>query len=263
LKVINTLRNIAIIASNERRMLYRQARFWVLTIIGLVGILFFMVVMTIITIVEDNIPGEFLLEGTDAYLALYFFSYLQAILIIFIAGDFRKSEEKSQLDQVMLSRPMTTANWVIGKYAGVVSAVLLVNVFLIMVATIGRTMKVIFAGAGFNVLPFFKYFVIASLPSILFMSAFMFFLVSLFRAQAVAVIVSLGYVAGILFYFHHDFLGRPLAAAVFRLSGLRTRGLLRTALPAFVAEPGVPHNVHGADRMLLVRGRCNRLPDRR
>ena len=104
--MINTLRTIAIIAANERRMLYRQARFWVLTLIGLGGILFFMVVMTLVSIMEDNIPGEFLLEGTDAYLALYFFSYLQAILIIFIAGDFRKAEEKAQLDQVMLSRPM-------------------------------------------------------------------------------------------------------------------------------------------------------------
>ena len=78
-------------------MLYRKAKFWVLGGGGIAGILFFMVVLTIVSIVEEGIPGEFLLEGTDAYLALYFFSYAQAIVIAFVAGDFRKSERNPPL----------------------------------------------------------------------------------------------------------------------------------------------------------------------
>ncbi len=132
-----SIKYILTIAEAERKMLYRKAKFWVLGGGGLVGIVFFMVVMTIVSIVEEGIPGEFLLEGTDAYLALYFFSYAQAIVIAFVAGDFRKSEEKARLDQVMLSRPMTTANWVLGKYFGVVSGVLYLNLFLIIIAAIG------------------------------------------------------------------------------------------------------------------------------
>jgi len=188
-------------------MLYRTAKFWVLAGIGVLCIIFFMVVMTVVTIVENNIPAEFMLEGTDGLLALYFFSYVQAILTIFVAGDFRKAEEKARLDQVMLSRPMTTANWVIGKYFGVVGALAYLNLFLLALAAIGRTFKVIFTGAGFNVLPFIQYFFIASVPSILFMTALVFFLVSLLRSQALAIILSLGLVASILFYFHHKFLG--------------------------------------------------------
>lgn len=188
-------------------MLYRTAKFWVLAGIGALLIIFFMVVMTIATILDDSVPGEFLLEGTDGFLALYFFSYVQAILIIFVAGDFRKAEEKARLDQVMLSRPMTTANWVIGKYFGVVGALVYLNLSLMALAAIGRTFKVIFTGAGFNILPFFKYFFVASLPSILFMTALVFFLVSLLRSQALAIILPLGYVAAILFYFQRKFLG--------------------------------------------------------
>lgn len=205
--MIETIRQVLTIAANERRMLYRQAKFWVLAAVGLAGVLLFMVVMTIASILESRFPGEFLLEGTDAYLALYFFSYAQAILILFVAADFRKAEEKNRLDQVMLCRPMTTANWVIGKYFGVVTAVLLINIFLMIIATIGRTLKMFYADAALNVLPFIKYFVIATMPSILFMTAFVFLLASLVRIQAATVIAGLGYIASILFYFHHDFLG--------------------------------------------------------
>jgi len=205
--MMKSLQYILTIASVERVMLYRTAKFWVLAGIGVLMIIFFMVVMTVVSIVEGSFPGEFLLEGTDGFLALYFFSYVQAILIIFVAGDFRKAEEKARLDQVMLSRPMTTANWVMGKYFGVVSALVYLNLFLMTLATIGRIFKVIFTGAGFNVLPFVKYFLIVSVPSILFMTALVFFLVSLLRSPALAIILPLGYVASILFYFQHKFQG--------------------------------------------------------
>lgn len=205
--MLNSVRYILTIAEVERTILYRKAKFWVLAGIGVLLVILFLLITTIVVIVEDEIPGEFLLEGTDAYLALYFFSYIQAILIIFVAGDFRKAEEKARLDQVMLSKPMTTANWVLGKYFGTVSALLYLNFFLLLLASIGRIIKVVFTGTGFNILPFLKYFVIASVPSILFMTALMFFLVSLLRSQALALIASSAYVASIWFYFHHQHSG--------------------------------------------------------
>jgi ABC-type transport system involved in multi-copper enzyme maturation permease subunit len=204
---MNIIRTILTIASVERTMLYRQAKFWVLAVIGLIFIVLFLVAMNIATFFESNFPGEFMLEGTDAYLALYFFSYLQAVMLIFVSGDFRKAEEHARLDQVMLSRPMTTANWVIGKYLGVVSALLFLNMFLLFLAAVGRMIKVIFAGTGFNILPFLEYFAIVTIPSILFMTALMFLMVSLLRISALAMLFCLGYVASILFYFRHKFLG--------------------------------------------------------
>lgn len=186
-------------------MLYRTAKFWVLGGLGIGFIIFFLVIFTIITFLEDDIPGEFLLDGTDAYLALFFFSFAQVILIVFVAVDFRKLEEKWRLDQVMFSKPMTTANWVLGKYFGVVSSILYLNLFLIFLAIIVRSIKYFFLGASFNVLPFIIYFLVVTLPSILFMVALVFFLVSLVRIPAVAMLLSLGYVAGILFYFQDKF----------------------------------------------------------
>lgn len=204
---MNTIKYILTVAANERLMLYRTAKFWILGGIGVIFILFFLVVMTIATFLDSSIPGEFLLEGTDAYLALYFFSYIQVILIVFVAVDFRKLEEKWRLDQVMLSKPMTTANWVVGKYIGVVSSVLYLNIFLLILAAIGKLIKYIFLGAGFNILPFLKYFLIATLPSILFMTALVFLIVSLVRVQALAILLALGYVVAILAYFRHEFFG--------------------------------------------------------
>lgn len=198
---------ILTIAANERRMLYRTPKFWVLAAVGIGFSALMLLVTTIATLLGNNPPDQFFLEGVDGYLAIYFFSYVQAILVVFVAGDFRKAEEKARLDQVMLSRPMTTANWVLGKYFGVVSALLYLNLFLLVLAAVGRAVKVIATGVGFDLIPFLTYFIIATLPSILFMAAFVFFLVSLIRVQSVAMIVTLAYIASIWAYFQHDFYG--------------------------------------------------------
>jgi hypothetical protein len=195
------------VAANERMLMYRTAKFWVLASMGVFFIIFFLFAMTVGTIMGDGVPGEFLLEGTDAYLAFYFFGYVQVILIIFVAVDFRKLEEKWRLHEVMLSKPMTTANWVTGKYLGVVTSILYLNLFLMILAAIGRFIKFLVIGSGFNVLPFIKYFAIATFPSILFMIALVFFLVSLVRVQVIAMLLAAGYVAGLWFYVHHKFYG--------------------------------------------------------
>lgn len=205
--MLKSLNYILTIASNERRMLYRTAKFRLLAAVGVGFIILFIVASTIATLLDSSPPSVFLMEGADGYIPLFFFSFVQAALIIFVAGDFRKAEEKSRLDQVMLSRPMTTANWVLGKYLGYVSAIMYLNFFLLFLATISRIIKVIGSDVGFNILPFLTYFVIATVPAILFMTAFVFFLVSLFRSQAVAFIVSAAYVISIWAYFHYDFLG--------------------------------------------------------
>ncbi len=204
---MNSLKYILTIAANERLMLYRTAKFWVLGGAGIVSIIFFMVIFTLITFIEDQIPGEFLLEGTDAYLALFFFSFVQIILIVFVAVDFRKLEEKWRLDEVMFSKPMTTANWVLGKYFGVVTSILYLNLFLIFIAIVSRTIKYFALGASFNILPFITYFLVVTLPSILFMVALVFLLISLVRIPAVAMLLSLGYVVSIFSYFQDKFYG--------------------------------------------------------
>jgi hypothetical protein len=205
--MLKSLRYILTIAGNERRMLYRTTKFRLLAAVGVGFVLLFIIGTTAETLLGASPPSVFLMEGADGYIPLFFFSFVQALLIIFVAGDFRKAEEKARLDQVMLSRPMTTANWVLGKYLGYVSAIMYLNFFLLFLATISRIVKVIGTDVGFNVLPFFTYFIIATVPAILFMTAFVFFLVSLFRSQAVAFIVSATYVISIWAYFQHDFLG--------------------------------------------------------
>ncbi|MBI4552107.1 MAG: hypothetical protein HY710_07575 [Candidatus Latescibacteria bacterium] len=205
--MLRSLRYILTIAASERMMLYRTPKFWVLAAIG--GFFTFVAVLgtTIASIVDGNPDGEFLLEGTDAWIALYFFSYVQTIIIIFVAGDFRKAEQQARLDQVMLSRPMTTANWVTGKYLGIVGALVVLNLAFIGISAIGRVFKVIFLGANFNLLPAIQYFGMVTVPSILFMAALVFFLISLLRLQALAILLPVGYVGVILFSVRHQYKG--------------------------------------------------------
>lgn len=205
--MLRSLQYTLTIAAYERMMLYRTPKFWVLAAIG--GFFTCLAVLgtTIASIVDGNPDGEFLLEGTDAWIALYFFSYVQTIIIIFVAADFRKAEQQAHLDQVMLSRPMTTANWVIGKYLGIVSAMVVLNLGFIGISAISRLFKVIFLGANFSLLPAIQYFGMVTVPSILFMTALVFFLISLLRLQALALLMPLGYVGLILFSVRHQYEG--------------------------------------------------------
>ena len=203
----NALRHILTIAAYERIMLYRTPKFWVLAALGGLFTLLLLIGTTIASILDGTPPGEFLLEGTEAWLALYLFGYVQTVIIIFVAADFRKTEEQAHLDQVMLSRPMTTASWVMGKYFGMVSAIAVLNVGFIAVAAVARLFKVIFLGVGFNLLPAIQYFGFVTLPSILFMTALVFFLISLLRTQALAILLPLAYVGSILFYFRQQYEG--------------------------------------------------------
>lgn len=203
----NALTHIALIATNERRMLYRMAKFWLLALGGLGATCLILFVSTLATVIGRNPPAAFMLESTDAYLSIFFFSFAQAVLIVFIAADFRKAEENARLDQVMLSRPIGTGSWVFGKYFGVVSAMVYLNLFLLLLAAIGRTIKVLNTGVGFHLLPFFQYFFLITLPAILFITAFVFLLSSLFRAQSIAIIIALAYIAAIWAYFRFKFYG--------------------------------------------------------
>ncbi len=199
--------HILTIAQHERMMLYRTARFWILAGAGIAVVLFFIVAPTLAVIIDSTPPAEFLLKGADVYLALLFFGFMQVILIIFVAAHFHKAEASARLDQVMLSRPVTTLALVLGKYFGVVSAVLLVNILLIAMAMTGRLFKAYFAGAGLSLTPALVYFFIVTIPAVLFMTALVFFLISLLRSQVVAILLPLGYSAAIFFWLQFDYLG--------------------------------------------------------
>ncbi len=201
------IKHILAVGRAERLLIFRTAKFWVLSGIGLFIVALFILGTTLATIFDNNPPGEFMLQGTDALLAMYLFSFLQAILIIFIASDFRKTEVHSRLDQVMYSRPVDTASWVIGKFWGVVSSLIYLNIALIVLASIGRIFKWYFTDASIGLQPAFIYIMIATIPAILFMTALVFFFVSSLRLQALSIILPIGFVAAILFYFQGKFLG--------------------------------------------------------
>ncbi len=188
-------------------MLYRTPKFWVLAVLGGIFTVFVLIGTTVAAVINTTPGGEIMLEGTDAWIALYFFSYVQTIIIIFVAGDFRKMEQQVHLDEVILSRPMTTANWILGKYLGVVGSLMVLNIGFLMLSAIGRLVKVYLLGVHFNMVPAIQFFLIATLPSVLFMTALVFFLISLLRVQALAMLIPLAYVGSILFYFRNQYQG--------------------------------------------------------
>ncbi len=205
--MLKSIKHILLIARYERMMLYRTARFWILAGAGILGALFFIIAPTAAVIFDSTPPPEFFLNGSDAYLTQLFYGFVQVILVIFVAANFHKAEIDARLDQVMLSRPLTTLSLVLGKYFGVVSAVLLINGLLLGLAMIGRLFKMYFAGTDLSLVPALIYLGLVSLPAVMFMTAFVFFIISLLRSQVLAIILPLGFATAVFFWLHHDYLG--------------------------------------------------------
>ncbi|MFQ5629441.1 MAG: hypothetical protein ACE5I1_11820, partial [bacterium] len=73
--MLKSLNYIITIAANERRLLYRTAKFWLLAGAGIFVSFMILFASTIATLIDSRPPDQFMLEGSDGYLALFFFSF--------------------------------------------------------------------------------------------------------------------------------------------------------------------------------------------
>jgi len=177
------MNKIIIVAKYETKMLLRTWKFWILAILGM----FFPILMNVAIIIMRRIgegPGEFHLESTAAYLLFYFYSYAQAIVVIFLASDFREKDKKAKIIEVMSSRPISNFQYIFGKYLGLMGPVIvlaLIVVFLSTVLTLIVNHKLIIA-------PYIFLLLLMNIPALIFITAFIIFISSVVRNSAVVFI---------------------------------------------------------------------------
>ena len=89
---MNILSNIFGVARYERIMLMRTTRFRILGLIG-IGIPLFMGVVLSIAETQGELDDRAVSLGLSAFIPFYFYTYLQTVLIAFVAGNFRAADE--------------------------------------------------------------------------------------------------------------------------------------------------------------------------
>ena len=138
--------------------------------------------------------------GMGAFVPFYVYSYVQAMVIAFIVGDFRATDERAGVHEVIAGRPIATAELVIGKYLGVLGALLTLSLAVLVLTVAVQAAKISLLDAPFTLRPYLLYLLVMTLPALLYMSALTFFLGAVLRHQTAVALLTMAYALAVLFY---------------------------------------------------------------
>jgi len=192
MKAIN---NILTVSKYESKTLFRSWFFRIFSILALL----FVFLYNLATQTSIGWPnGDMVaLPSMIPFTNLYIINIAQAIIAVFLASDFLKRDKKLDTTEVIYMRSMTNADYVIGKTIGNVWVFFVLNfIALGMVAIFNLTSPY----TQFSLAPYIYYFFLISLPTLIFILGFSFFLMSVIKNQAVTFVILLGYIAATLFY---------------------------------------------------------------
>ena len=189
------IHNILTVSKYESKTLFRSWFFRIFSILALLFVfLFNLGVQTSIGWPNGDMVA---LPSMIPFINLYIINVAQAIIAVFLASDFLKRDKKLDTTEVIYMRSMTNADYVIGKTIGNVWVFFVLNfVALGMVAVFNLASPF----NQFSLAPYFYYFFLISLPTLIFILGFSFFLMSVIKNQAVTFVILLGYIAATLFY---------------------------------------------------------------
>ncbi len=194
---MSALRNILGVARYERIMLMRTTRF---RVVGIAGISLPIFMGVVLGILEARGLQSSTLFGLGAIIPFYAYSYLQAVVVAFLAGDVRAADERAHVYEVGAVRPLSTTELVVGKYFGVLQALTSLSLVVMLITMAIQGAKLSVMGTPFRLEPYLGYFFIMTLPALIYMAALTFFLGSLLRNRAAVALVVIAYIIGVIFF---------------------------------------------------------------
>lgn len=162
------------------------------------------------------------------FFTIYFYNIAQSVIVIFLAGNFLKRDKKLDTAEVIYVRPMSNADYIIGKVWGISRVFLGLNLIPLVVAMF---ITLVFNRSPFSFFPYIFYLFTISLPSLWFVLGLSFTVMCLLKNQAVTFIVMLGIVGTVFFYLPEnqhglfDFFGVNIPAVFSDVTGHAHIGL--------------------------------------
>lgn len=191
------LHNINTIARYEVKLLKRS---WLFRIFAILAFL----IITLITLSwQSNIANSaeyhwprMALTSLMPFVSVYYYNIAQSVIVIFLAGSFLKRDKKLDTAEVIYVRPMSNADYIIGKTWGIVKVFLSLNIITLLITAF---FNIAVNHSPFSVFPYVFYLFTISLPALLFVLGLSFSVMCVFKNQAVTFIIMLG-ITGIVFF---------------------------------------------------------------
>jgi len=188
-----SVHNISSIAKYEVTTLLRSWFFRIFSVLAMIFLLFF----NMGTLIFEGNWDMKAIPANIPYVNLLILNTVQAIIAIFLASDFLKRDKKLDTTDVIYIRSMSNGEYVAGKTIGNLVVFMILNVIILSEALI---LNGIAEGVTINWMAYLSYFLIISLPTLIFILGLSFFVMSILKNQAITFILLLGYVAITIFY---------------------------------------------------------------
>ncbi len=184
---------IKTIAHFEAKTLFRSWFFRILGILMLSIVFFFNLVTVIIGegVIQQAVPSAI------PYSNLMFFNVVQAIIAVFLASDFLKRDKKLDTTEVIYTRSMSNGDYIIGKLIGNLIVFTTLNFAILGVALI---FNMILGFSTVNWIAYAYYFLLVSIPTLIYIIGLSFILMNLVKNQAVTFAILIGYIFLTMFY---------------------------------------------------------------
>ena len=195
------INNIQSVAKYESKILIRSWFFKVFTILAILILGFFDFALLIM---EDS-GGFWLVKAIPAnlpYLNLLLLNTGQAVICIFLSSEFLKRDKKLDTSEVFYVRPLSNAEYVIGKIWGNLRVFLILNLIIMGIALLFNFMT---SGMAVDWMAYILYFLLISIPTLVFIIGLSIFLMLVLKNQALTFIILLGYIGLTIFYISDKF----------------------------------------------------------
>lgn len=199
------LHNINTIAHYEVKLLRRSWLFRIFAVLALLGVcLAILIYQTNVLNRFDNVWPRIAVSSLMPFSSVYFYNLAQSIIVIFLAGSFLKRDKKLDTAEVIYVRPMSNADYMIGKTWGIVKVFVSLNLITLLITAF---LNILINRSPFSIFPYLFYLFTISVPSLIFVLGLSFTAMCLLKNQAVTFIVMLGFTGTVFFYLSDSLFG--------------------------------------------------------
>lgn len=189
------LHNILSVARFESKLLVRSWFFKVFAVIAIL-VAFGYSMGTL----SDAGDAVWLLRGipsTIPYGTLLLLNMAQAVIAIFLSSEFIKRDKQLDTSEVFYVRPLSNAEYVVGKTWGNLKVFFILNILVLAIALIFNATA---SGSHVDWSSYAIYFLLITVPTLIYIMGLSFCVMLLLNNQALTFVIMLGYVGLTLFY---------------------------------------------------------------
>ena len=190
------------VSKYESKLLTRSWFFRIFTILAV--LILGLTNLALLGLVGES-SGEWVIKAIPSnipYFNLLLLNTGQAVIAIFLASDFVKRDKKLDTSEVFYVRPLSNATYIFGKLWGNLRVFLILNLIVMSMAILFTFMA---PGLKVDWTAYIIYFLIISIPTLVYIIGLSIFLMLTLRNQALTFIILLGYIGLTLFYLDNKY----------------------------------------------------------